>query len=102
MFSYASVCKTKVITEFLENLIPEGARQFEKKTEEVPEASKRAPESFQDRRCDQRNPKLVSKMGPGTLEATQKPTRTKKTLLGVPKGPSWGGLSGSAVSSFIL
>ena len=43
MFNYTSVCKTKVITEFLENLIPEGAKKFEKKTEEVPEASKKSP-----------------------------------------------------------
>ena len=43
MFNYTSVCKTKLITEFLENLIPEGATKFEKKTEEVPEASKKSP-----------------------------------------------------------
>ena len=43
MFNNTSVCKTKVITEFLENLIPEGAKKFEKKTEEVPEASKKRP-----------------------------------------------------------
>ena len=94
--------KPKVIADFLENLIPEGAKKFEKTTEEIPEASKKRPESFQDRRCDQRNPELVSKMGPGTPEATQRPTRAKKTLLGVPKGPSWGGLRGSVASSFIL
>ena len=43
MFNYTSACKTKVITDFLENLIPEGAKKFEKKTEEVPEASKKRP-----------------------------------------------------------
>ena len=42
-FNYTSVCKTKVITKLLENLIPEGANKFEKKTEEVPEASKTSP-----------------------------------------------------------
>ena len=43
LFNDTSVCKTKVITDFLENLIPEGAKKFEKKTEEVPEASKKSP-----------------------------------------------------------
>ena len=43
MINYISVCKTKVITEFLENLIPEGAKKFEKKTEECPDASKKSP-----------------------------------------------------------
>ena len=43
MFNHTSVCKTKVITDFLENLIPEGAKKFEKKTEEVPEASEKRP-----------------------------------------------------------
>ena len=43
MFNYTSVCKTKVITEFLGNLISEGAKKFEKKTEGVPEASKKSP-----------------------------------------------------------
>ena len=43
MFNYTSVCKTEVVTEFLENLIPEGAKKFAKKTEEVPEASEKRP-----------------------------------------------------------
>ena len=43
MFNYRSACKTKVITDFLENLIPEGAKKFEKKTEGVPDASKKGP-----------------------------------------------------------
>ena len=63
---------------------------------------KRAPESFQDQRCDQRNPEMVSKGGPGTPETPQRPTRAKKEFLGVLKGPSWGGLRGSAESRFIL
>ena len=63
---------------------------------------KRTPESFQDQRCDQRNPEKVSRRGPGTPEAPQRPTRAKKALLGVVKGPSWGGLRGSAESSFTL
>ena len=43
MFNHTSVSKTKVITEFLGNLISEGAKKFEKKTEDVPEASKKRP-----------------------------------------------------------
>ena len=86
--------------ELLENIFP--TQRFEKKTEKVPEASERGPESFQDRRCDQRNPELVSKMDPATPEAPQRPTRAKKMLLGVPKGTSWGGLCGSPESSFTL
>ena len=43
MFNNTSASKTKVIPEILENLIPEGAKKFEKKTEEVPEASKKSP-----------------------------------------------------------
>ena len=90
------------MSKLLENMIPEGAKKFEKKTEGVQMHPKRAPESFQDQRCDQRNPEMVSKRGPGTPEAPQRPTRTKKALLGVSKGPSWGGLRGSVESSFIL
>ena len=43
MFNYTSVCKTRVTTAFIENLIPEGTKKFEKKTEAVPEASKKRP-----------------------------------------------------------
>ena len=43
MFNHTSVSKTKVITDFLGNLIQEGANKFEKKTEEVPNASKKGP-----------------------------------------------------------
>ena len=89
-------------SKLLENMMPEDAKKFEKKTEEVPNASKKGPGSFQDRRCDQRNPEMVSKRDPGTPEAPQRPTRAKKMLFGVPKAPSWGGLRGSPESSFIL
>ena len=43
MFSYTTAGKTKDITDFLENLIREGANKFEKKTEQFPEASKKSP-----------------------------------------------------------
>ena len=43
MFNHTSVSKTKVTTEFLGNLISEGAKKFEKKAEEVPEESKKSP-----------------------------------------------------------
>ena len=34
---------------------------------------KRTPESFQDQRCDQRNPEKVSRGGPTAPEAPQRP-----------------------------
>ena len=40
---YSSACKTKVMSKLLENMIPEGAKKFEKKTEGVPDASKKGP-----------------------------------------------------------
>ena len=43
MFNYTSVCKTKVMPKVLENMIPGGANKFEKKTKEVPDASKKGP-----------------------------------------------------------
>ena len=40
--------------------------------------SKRIPESFQDQRCDQRNPEKVSRGGPKAPEAPQRPTKAEK------------------------
>ena len=42
MFNYTFVCKTSQ-DPFFRNLIPESAKKFEKKNEEVPEASKKSP-----------------------------------------------------------
>jgi hypothetical protein len=39
---------------------------------------KRTPESFQDQRCDQRNPEKVSRRGPKAPEAPQRPTKAEK------------------------
>ena len=39
---------------------------------------KRTPESFQDQRCDQRNPEKVSRGGPKAPEAPQRPTKAEK------------------------
>ena len=39
---------------------------------------KRAPESFQDQRCEQRNPEKVSRGGPKAPEAPQRPTKAEK------------------------
>ena len=39
---------------------------------------KRAPESFQDQRCDQRNPEKVSRGGGKAPEAPQRPTKAEK------------------------
>jgi len=39
---------------------------------------KRTLESFQDQRCDHRNPEKVSRRGPGTPEAPQRPTKAEK------------------------
>ena len=39
---------------------------------------KRAPESFQEQRCDQRNPEKVSRRGAKALEAPQRPTTAEK------------------------
>ena len=39
---------------------------------------KRAPESFQDQRCDQRNPEKASRGGPKAPEAPQRPTKAEK------------------------
>ena len=43
MSNFTSACKTKVMSKLLENMIPEGANKFEKKTEEIPNASKKGP-----------------------------------------------------------
>ena len=39
---------------------------------------KRAPESFQDQRCDQRNPEKVSRGAAKAPEAPQRPTKAEK------------------------
>jgi len=39
---------------------------------------KRAPESFQDQRCHQRDPEKVSRGGPKAPEAPQRPTKAEK------------------------
>ena len=39
---------------------------------------KRTPESFQDERCDQRDPEKVARRGPKAPEAPQRPTRAEK------------------------
>ena len=39
---------------------------------------KRTPESFQDQRCDQRNPEKVSRGGPKAPEGAQRPTKAEK------------------------
>ena len=36
---------------------------------------KSTPESFQNQRCDQRNPEKVSRRGPDTPEALQRPNK---------------------------
>ena len=66
-------------------MMPEDAKKFEKKTEGVQMHPKRAPDSSQDQRCDQRNPEMVSKRGPGTPEAPQRPPRTEKYQISLVK-----------------
>jgi len=39
---------------------------------------KRAPESFQDQRCHQRDPEKVSRGGPKAPEAPQRSTKAEK------------------------
>ena len=39
---------------------------------------RRTPESFQDQRCDQRNPEKVSRRWPKAPEAPQRPTKAEK------------------------
>ena len=90
----------KLCSPFVEHFDPRGAKSSKRRPKKSQRHPKRAPESFQDRRCDQRNPEMVSKRGPGTPEAPQRPARAKKTPLGVPKGPSWGvsaGVSGAVL-----
>ena len=51
------------------------SKSNKKQTKKDTDAPKKAPESFQDQRCDQRNPEKVSRRGPETPEAPQRPKK---------------------------
>ena len=65
---------------------------------------KRTPESFQDQRCDQRNPEKVSRRGPGSPKAPQRPNKqflsVRKPSLGALWRPPWGSSGGAQIVLF--
>ena len=65
---------------------------------------KRAPESFQDQRCDQRNPEKVSRRGPEAPETPQRPHKqflsVRKPSLGALWRPPWGSSGGAQIVLF--
>ena len=72
------------MSKLLENMIPEGAKKFEKKTEEVPNASKKGPGELPWPKIRLAK-EMVSKRGPGTPEAPQRPPRTEKYQISLVK-----------------
>ena len=86
--------KQKLCSPFVEYFDPRGTKSSKRRPKKSQMHPKRAPESFQDRRCDQRNPEMVSKRGPGTPEAPQRPKKqflaVRKPPLGAPLGEAWG------------
>ena len=95
-FENTFVCKIKVmlelkkhLPELLENMIPWDGRELEKRTKDPQMHPKRTPASFQDQRCNQRYPEKVSRRGPETPEAPQRPKKQfwlSKRLLWGPSG----------------
>ena len=53
------------------------SKSYKNKPKRTQMHPKRTPESFQDQRCDQRNPEKVSRRGPTAPEAPQRPTKAK-------------------------
>ena len=62
----------------LENMIPWDVEKQKKQTKKDTDAPKEDPESFQDERCDQRDPEEASRRAPKAPEAPQRPTRAEK------------------------
>ena len=90
MLNHTSVCKTKVITEFLGNLISEGAKKFEKKTEEVPNASKKGPGELPRPKMRPTKSRVGLQNGPwdprGAPEAQEAIFGSSKAFFGSPQG----------------
>ena len=54
------------------------SKSFGRRPKRAQMRPKSTPESFQNQRCDQRNPEKVSRGGPKAPEAPQRPTKAEK------------------------
>ena len=75
-------------------MIPEGAKKFEKKTEGVPDASKKGPGELPRPKMRPTKSGDGLQRSPGTPEAPQKPKKqflaVRKPPSGAPLGEAWG------------
>ena len=88
----------------LENMIPGGANKFEKKTKEVPSASKKGPGELPRPKMRPTKSRDGLQRSPGTPEAPQKPKKqflaVRKPSLGALRGPPWRSTGGAQIVLF--